>query len=95
MSYFCGLSLDEVKKVTGIEDDLFNHSLGALRFAKIANGVSQLHGDVSREMWKDYENICPIISITNAQNWRTGQINNCTITWNKATMCFSMTEKNT
>src|SRR5690349_2268031 len=70
MSYFCGLSIDEVRKLTGITDDQFNHSLVALRFAKIANGVSRLHGDVSRAMWNKYEGVCPIISITNAQNWR-------------------------
>ena len=69
MGYFCGLPLDEVRKITGMHDDMFNHSLVALRFAKIANGVSQLHGQVSRQMWSQYENICPIISITNAQNW--------------------------
>lgn len=70
MSYFCGLSIDEVRKLTGLKDDQFNHSLVALRFAKLSNGVSQLHGEVSRAMWSKYENICPIISITNAQNWR-------------------------
>src|SRR6188474_3451740 len=70
MSYFCGLSVDEVKKLTGMEGDLFNHSLAALRFAKLANGVSQLHGKVSRALWSKYENICEIIAITNAQNWR-------------------------
>ncbi|TDH25488.1 alpha-glucan family phosphorylase [Segetibacter sp. 3557_3] len=70
MSYFCGMSLDEVRRLTGLKDDQFNHSLVALRFARIANGVSQLHGHVSRAMWGHYENICPIISITNAQNWR-------------------------
>jgi len=70
MSYFCGLSIDEVKELTGIKDDQFNHSLAALRFARIANGVSKLHGEVSREMWSKYEDICPILSITNAQNWR-------------------------
>ena len=48
MGYFCGLPLDEVRKITGMHDDMFNHSLVALRFAKIANGVSQLHGHVSR-----------------------------------------------
>ncbi|MBY0480379.1 MAG: alpha-glucan family phosphorylase [Chitinophagaceae bacterium] len=69
MSYFCGLSLDEVRRLTGIKDDQFNHSLVALRFARKANGVSALHGDVSRAMWAQYEGICPIISITNAQNW--------------------------
>jgi starch phosphorylase len=70
MSYFCGLSVEETKKLTGIEDDQFNHSLVALRFAHRANGVSQLHGNVSRAMWSKYSGICPIISITNAQNWR-------------------------
>ena len=70
MSYFCGLSLDETRKLTGITDDQFNHSLVALRFAKLANGVSALHGHVSRAMWSRYEGICPIISITNAQNYR-------------------------
>jgi starch phosphorylase len=70
MSYFYGLSIEEVRKLTGMPDDQFNHSLAALRFARIANGVSQLHGVVSREMWSKYENICPILSITNSQNWR-------------------------
>ena len=69
MSYFCGLSVDEVKKLYDNDSDQFNHSLAALRFARLANGVSQLHGQVSRAMWSKYENICPIISITNAQNW--------------------------
>jgi starch phosphorylase len=70
MSYFCGLTTDEVKKLTGNNEDMFNHSLAALRIARLANGVSQLHGVVSREMWKKYSDICPIISITNSQNWR-------------------------
>lgn len=70
MSYFCGLTVDEVKKLTGNSEDMFNHSLVALRFARLANGVSQLHGVVSREMWKKHTGICPIISITNSQNWR-------------------------
>ena len=69
MSYFCGMGLDEVRKLTGIQDDKFNHSLVALRFARLANGVSQLHGEVSRGMWEKTQGICPIIAITNAQNW--------------------------
>ena len=70
MGYFCGLTIDEVRKLTGIVDDQFNHSLAALRFARKANGVSELHGHVSREMWGKYEGICPIDHITNAQNWQ-------------------------
>jgi starch phosphorylase len=44
MGYFCGLSVEETKALTGMPDDQFNHSLAALRFARMANGVSQLHG---------------------------------------------------
>ena len=69
MSYFCGLTVDEVKKLTGNPDEMFNHSLAALRFARLANGVSRLHGKVSRALWSKYDHICDIISITNAQNW--------------------------
>jgi starch phosphorylase len=68
MGYFCGMPLDQVKEIAGTADDKFNHSLAALRFAKYANGVSQLHGEVSREMWEKYEGICKITAITNAQN---------------------------
>jgi len=70
MGYFCGLSVEETKALTGMPDDQFNHSLAALRFARMANGVSQLHGKVSREMWKKYDGICNIVSITNSQNYR-------------------------
>ncbi|MFN8251538.1 MAG: alpha-glucan family phosphorylase [Ferruginibacter sp.] len=70
MSYFCGLSLEKVRALTGMEGDQFNHSLVALRFARMANGVSQLHGEVSRKMWGKYSGICEIKAITNAQNWR-------------------------
>ena len=70
MSYFSGYSLNEVKAIEGEDDDMFNHSLCALRMAKIANGVSQLHGVVSNEMWGKYPNICEIKAITNAQDYR-------------------------
>ncbi len=69
MSYFFGHSIAEVRLLTGINGDQFNHSLAALRFARKANGVSKLHGEVSRKMWGHYPNIPKIQSITNAQNW--------------------------
>ena len=69
MSYFCGMPLDEVRRLSDSSDEMFNHSLVALRMAKLANGVSALHGDVSRNMWSHYSDICEIKSITNAQNW--------------------------
>ncbi len=67
-TFFNGLHIDEVRKLTGIRDNTFIHTLAALRMSRIANGVSKLHGEVSRKMWGDYEGICPIIHITNAQN---------------------------
>ena len=70
MSYFSGLSLEEVKKIEGQDNDQFNHSLCALRMARIANGVSQLHGVVSNEMWGKYTGICEIKAITNAQDFK-------------------------
>lgn len=70
MSYFSGLSIDEVKSIEGVEDDRFNHSLCALRMARIANGVSQLHGVVSNQMWTKYSKICEIKAITNAQEYK-------------------------
>lgn len=69
MSYFNGLSLEETRELTDMHDDQFNHSLVALRFAHRANGVSELHGHVSRALWSKYPGICSIISITNAQNY--------------------------
>jgi starch phosphorylase len=67
-TFFGGLPEEEVREITGITGDEFNHSLAALRLARIANGVSKLHGEVSRQMWKDFPNICKITHVTNAQN---------------------------
>jgi starch phosphorylase len=67
-TFFSGVPEDEVRDITGIDGDEFNHSLAALRLAKKANGVSKLHGEVSRQMWKDEPDICKITHITNAQN---------------------------
>ena len=68
LSFFDGIPLETVREITGIQDNTFNHSLVALRLSHKANGVSKLHGEVSREMWKDFAGICPITHITNAQN---------------------------
>ena len=85
MNYFCGLSIDEVRQLTGTTGDLFDHSLTALRLAHLANGVSRLHGEVARAMWSKYAGICPILSITNAQNYRY---------WADKTLYRALDEKN-
>jgi starch phosphorylase len=68
MGYFCGLKLEEAQALTNTSGDVFDHSLAALRLSHAANGVSQLHGHVAREMWNKYGDICSIDAITNAQN---------------------------
>lgn len=68
MTFFNGLTPEEVQKAVYPENGTLSYTLSALRLAKRANGVSQLHGDVSRKMWGDQEGICEITAITNAQN---------------------------
>lgn len=68
MSFFYHLQDHEVKYILGMEGDMFNYTLAALKFARKANGVSALHGQVAREMWSHNAGVCEITSITNAQN---------------------------
>jgi len=67
MGFFQGASNETVLSLAA-DEKTFNYTLAALRMSKKANGVSQMHGEVSRHMWKDYSGICPIAAITNAQN---------------------------
>lgn len=68
MSFFNGLTLQQVQEYVYPENGVLNYTLTALRLAKRANAVSQLHGEVSRKMWGEYKGICEITAITNAQN---------------------------
>jgi starch phosphorylase len=70
MSFFYHIQEHEAKYILGMEDDNFNYTLAALKFARKANGVSELHGAVARQMWSSNSGVCEIISITNAQNQR-------------------------
>jgi glycogen phosphorylase len=68
MSFFNNLTLQQVDQYVAPENGILNYTLSALRMAKKANGVSQLHGEVSRKMWGGSKGICEITAITNAQN---------------------------
>ncbi|MBT1696534.1 alpha-glucan family phosphorylase [Fulvivirgaceae bacterium PWU4] len=77
MSFFNGLTTQQVQEYVAPENGVLNYTLTALRMAKRANGVSQLHGEVSRKMWNGYKGICEITAITNAQNrtyWRDEEL---------------------
>lgn len=67
--FFNNIPLPELRNITGVQDDQFNHTLVALRLAGLANGVSKLHLQTLREMWQGAEGICNMISITNAQSF--------------------------
>lgn len=69
MGFFCGVPATEVRMITQMGDGVLNHTLSALRLSGIANGVSGVHLQTLRKMWQQYKDICPIISITNAQNY--------------------------
>ena len=68
MSFFYPMQDHEVKHILGLQGDNFNYTLAALKFAKEANAVSALHGQVAKDMWKGNQGTCNITSITNAQN---------------------------
>jgi starch phosphorylase len=68
MSFFYHLQEHEVKYILGMDGHDFNYTLGALKFARKANGVSVLHGEVARQMWGSNPGVCEITEITNAQN---------------------------
>ena len=78
-SFFDGLGLDQVRSMLKLDpnEQTFNYTLAALRLSHIANGVSALHGEVSRQMWQGYSDICPITHVTNAQNkhyWQDAEL---------------------
>jgi glycogen phosphorylase len=68
LGFFSDVAPFDVHKIAGVKNNIFNHSLAALRTCVRANAVSKLHGEVSRDMWSVEEGICHIDHITNAQN---------------------------
>lgn len=70
MGFFANMSIEKVKEFMGMNNDTFSLTVGALKAAKIANGVSKLHSQVACQMWSHIENKCEIVHITNAQNRR-------------------------
>ena len=74
----CGFSWDEFAALGKVQPDetAFGMTPFALRTSAYANGVSKLHGAVSREMWNDLwpdrpVDEVPITSITNGVHVRT------------------------
>jgi starch phosphorylase len=68
MSFFQDVPNELVMQLAAPDSENMSYTLAALRMARIANGVSALHGEVSRKMWAGFDGICDITSVTNAQN---------------------------
>jgi starch phosphorylase len=68
MSFFHGVPKETVLELAAPDTHNLSYTLAALRMSRISNGVSSLHGAVSRKMWSGFDGICDITSITNAQN---------------------------
>jgi starch phosphorylase len=51
----------------------FNMTAAALRLSSINNGVSEIHGETARNMWRGVDNRGPIISVTNGVHVPTWQ----------------------
>jgi glycogen phosphorylase len=63
--FFVETSKDEAIRLGGHD---FSLTVAALRMSRIANGVSQLHGEVANNMWSWVEGRCKIVAVTNATN---------------------------
>lgn len=85
MGFFCDIPLTEIKAITQSEDDILDHTLTALRLSGKANAVSKLHHRTISLIWNNKCSICPLLSITNAQNFRY---------WADEGMYKAMEEKN-
>lgn len=68
LGFFQGADQKTISELAAPDEKNLNYTLTALRMTKKANGVSQLHGEVSRKMWNGFAGICEIGAITNAQN---------------------------
>jgi starch phosphorylase len=68
MGFFADIPIKIIRELTGMHGQDFEYTPAALRMAKVANGVSQKHGEVARDMWQNYEATCSIGAITNAQD---------------------------
>jgi starch phosphorylase len=90
MTFFGNVPADEVRRIAGVENNQLSYTLAALRMARKANGVSKVHGKVANQMWGGYKGICPIISITNAQNgtyWRDPALHHALTSHHDKALC--------
>lgn len=84
MSFFSKIPLAELNVLIDSNNQTLDHTLTCLRLSGKANGVSKMHREILCKTWTTKSEICPILSITNAQNFTY---------WSDADM-FSALKKN-
>ena len=57
-----GLTLEQMERIGG---DPFNMTVAALRVARRANAVAELHAETANDMWAHVDGRCEIVPITN------------------------------
>ncbi|KNY28651.1 alpha-glucan family phosphorylase [Pseudobacteroides cellulosolvens] len=70
MGAYNGLTFGQMLKLGG---DPFNMTVAGLRLSYKANAVAQLHGKTAKKMWKNVDDACDIIAITNGVHNGTWQ----------------------
>lgn len=68
MNFFANVPMDDVRHATQQYADVLDHTLACLRVASVANGVSRMHTETLRQMYSQQTGLCPLVSITNAQD---------------------------
>ena len=69
MDFFCGIEIEEVRKISSLENEEVDHTLTALKLSGKANAVSKIHHETLCKKWKTSHQICNITYVTNAQNF--------------------------
>lgn len=69
MGFFYYLMPEQLRSLGLLAGDQLNHTLAALQLSRKANAVSKSHLKTLLDMWRGFSGICPMISITNAQNF--------------------------
>lgn len=69
MGFFAGVPMAEIAGVAQIDGHILDHTRTALRLAGRANGVSRMHAVTLGKLFEGEKELCPLIAITNAQNY--------------------------
>ena len=69
MGFFFDIPASVLKTILSFDGDLLNQTHAAFELSGRANGVSRSHTSILSDMWKKFDKLCPLISITNAQNF--------------------------